>query len=46
MEIAYNSEVLDKVSNLEIWFYKESSIHVYKLLSDEINYGKLLQKEQ
>jgi len=46
MDIVYNSSVFDKVYDVETGLYKESASYVYELLIDELNDGKLIQKEQ
>lgn len=46
MDIVYNSLVFDKVYDVETGLYKESASYVYELLIDELNDGKLIQKEQ
>lgn len=46
MEVVYNSIIFEKFSDVETGLYKESASYVYELLSDEINDGKLIQKEQ
>lgn len=46
MDIVYNSLVFDKVYDVETVLYKESASHVQELLIDELNDGKLIQKEQ
>lgn len=46
MRIVYNSQVFDKVSDIETGLYKESPGFVYELLKDEIKEGCIIQKEQ
>ena len=46
MEVVYNSITFDKLADMETGLYKESPSYVYELLKDEINDGKLIQKEQ
>lgn len=46
MELVYNSITFDKVSDVKTGLCKESASYVYELLNDEINEGKLIQKEQ
>lgn len=46
MDIIYNSLVFEKLIDVETGLYKESSSYIYELLSDELNEGALIQKEQ
>lgn len=46
MDIIYNSLVFEKLIDVETGLYKESSSYIYELLSDELNEGSLIQKEQ
>lgn len=46
MEIIYNSIVFDKLTDVETGLCKESASYIYELLKDEINTGKLIQREQ
>lgn len=46
IDIIYNSLIFDKLTDVETGLYKESSSYVYELLSDELNEGALIQKEQ
>ncbi|SFC37709.1 hypothetical protein [Clostridium uliginosum] len=46
MNMIYNSLVFDKLYDTETGLYKESASYVYELLIDELNEGKLIQKEQ
>lgn len=46
MQIVYNSQIFEKISDMETGLYKESPSFVYELLKDEIEYGYIIQKEQ
>lgn len=46
MNIVYNSIVFTKLVDTETGLYKESASYVYEMLKDEMNEGKLIQKEQ
>jgi hypothetical protein len=46
MDIIYNSSVFEKLIDVETGLYRESSSYIYELLSDELNEGELIQKEQ
>ena len=45
MEIVYNSQIFTKVIDEETGLYKESPSFVYELLKDELEYGKIVQRE-
>jgi len=46
MDIIYNSLIFEKLTDVETGLYRESSSYIYELLSDELNEGALIQKEQ
>lgn len=46
MQIVYNSQIFEKISDVETGLYKESPSFVYELLKDELKYGYIIQKEQ
>lgn len=46
MDLIYNSLVFEKLTDVETGLYRESSSYIYELLSDELNEGALIQKEQ
>lgn len=41
----YNSEVFEKLQDIETGLYMESSEYVYDLFKDEINFGRIVQAE-
>lgn len=41
----YNSEVFEKLQDLETGLYLESSGYVYDLFKDELNFGHIVQAE-
>lgn len=45
LDIVYNAEVFQKVSDVETGLYRESSGYIYELLKDELVEGKMIQKE-
>lgn len=45
MRIIYNSEIYDKLADIETGLYRESPAYVYGLLQDELNYGHIVQAE-
>lgn len=45
MDMVYNSATYEKLVNSDTGLYRESSAYVYELLKDELNEGKLIQKE-
>lgn len=45
LEMVYNAEVFQKVSDVETGIYRESSSYIYELLKDELVEGRLIQKE-
>lgn len=45
MQIFYNSQTFDKLTDIETGLYFESSAYVYGLFQDERNFGCLIQSE-
>lgn len=45
LDMVYNSEVFQRVSDVETGLYRESSSYIYELLKDELSDGKIIQKE-
>ena len=45
MQIFYNSQTFDKLTDIETGLYLESSAYVYGLFQDERNFGHLIQAE-
>ena len=45
MRIVYDSEVYEKLLDVETGLYRESSAYVYGLLQDELNFGHIVQAE-
>lgn len=45
MKLLYSSMTFEKLSDSDTGLYRESSSYVYELLKDEIEEGKLIQKE-
>lgn len=45
MQIFYNSQTFDKLTDIETGLYLESSAYVYGLFQDERNFGRLIQAE-
>lgn len=45
MNIFYNSEVFEKLQDVETGLYLESSAYVYELFKDEMNFGHIIQAE-
>ena len=41
----YNSEVFEKLQDIETGLYLESSAYVYDLFRDEMNFGHIIQAE-
>lgn len=41
----YNSEVFEKLQDMETGLYLESSEYIYDLFKDEINFGHIIQAE-
>jgi len=44
--VVYNSQIFEKVSDVETGLYKESPSFIYELFKDELKYGFIVQKEQ
>ena len=42
LDCVYNSELFEKLQDLETGFYYESSGYNYELLKDELKYGKIV----
>lgn len=45
MQLFYNSQTFDKLTDIETGLYLESSAYVYGLFQDERNFGHLIQSE-
>jgi hypothetical protein len=45
MKAFYNSEVFDRLCDIETGLYRESGGYVYDLYKDEQKYGRLIQLE-
>lgn len=45
MQIFYNSQTFDKLTDIETGLYLESSAYIYGLFQDERNFGHLVQAE-
>lgn len=45
MEIFYNSQVFEKLQDEETGLYQASSLYVYDLFRDELNFGRIVQAE-
>ena len=45
MRVVYDSEVYEKIVDIEIGLYRESPAYVYGLLQDELNFGRIMQAE-
>ena len=45
MQIFYNSQTFDKLTDIETGLYLESSAYVYGIFQDERNFGHLIQAE-
>lgn len=45
MGTVYGSMIFEKLLDSETGLYRESSSYIYELLQDELNEGKLVQKE-
>ena len=41
----YNSEVFEKLQNIETGLYMQSPAYVYDLFKDEMNFGHIVQAE-
>ena len=45
MNLFYESEVFDKLQDVETGLYRESSAYIYDLYKDELNFGHMVQTE-
>ena len=45
MELVYNSELFEKLLDVETGIYLECSLYVYDILKDELAAGRLAQNE-
>lgn len=45
MDKFYNSEVFEKLQDIETGLYLESSGYIYDLFKDEMNFGHIVQAE-
>ena len=45
MNLLYNSEIYNKLLDIETGLYRESPAYVYVLLQDEFNFGHIIQAE-
>ncbi len=45
MRMVYDSEVYDKLIDIETGLYRESPAYVYGLLQDEMKFGNIVQAE-
>lgn len=45
MQLFYNSQTFDKLTDIETGLYLESPAYVYGLFQDERNFGHLIQAE-
>lgn len=45
MRTIYDSQVYDKLIDIETGLYRESPSYVYGLLQDELNFGHIVQAE-
>jgi hypothetical protein len=45
MDRFYESEVFDKLQDVETGLYIESTAYIYDLYKDELNFGRILQAE-
>lgn len=45
MHIIYDSEIYEKLLDIETGLYGESPAYVYDLLQDELKYGHIVQRE-
>ena len=45
MQIFYNSQTFDKLTDIETGLYLESSAYVYTIFQDELIFGRLVQTE-
>lgn len=45
MNLFYNSQTFDKLTDVETGLYLESSAYVYGIFQDEMRFGKIVQME-
>ncbi len=45
MQMLFNSLIFDKIMDPETGLYRESPSYVYGLLTDEMNFGRIVQAE-
>ena len=45
MNLLYNSQIYNKLLDIETGLYRESPAYVYGLLQDECNFGHIIQAE-
>ena len=45
MNLFYESEVFDKLQDMDTGLYRESSAYIYDLYKDEMNFGHIVQSE-
>ena len=45
LKVFYNSEVFDRLRDVETGLYRESGAYVYELYKTEKKYGRLVQEE-
>ena len=45
LDCVYNSELFERLQNLETGLYYESSGYNYELLKDELKYGKIVDRK-
>ena len=45
MHVIYDSQIYEKVADVETGLYRESPAYVYGLLQDELNFGYIVQAE-
>ena len=45
MNLLYNSQTFDRLSDVETGLYRESPAYVYGIFQDELNFGRIVQAE-
>ncbi len=45
MQLFYNSQTFDKLTDVDTGLYLESSAYVYTIFQDELNFGSVVQAE-
>lgn len=45
MHTIYDSEIYEKILDIETGLYRESPAYVYGLLQDELHFGRIVQAE-